>query len=295
MQKDNAWADRPVKDYYHYYSDGTICPVLFACDRDFIFGMNLAAALSFKFGVKVLCICLLGNHFHMLIKGPREACLRFSRYYQASLVRRLPEARSGTVKVTMDPISDETELMSVFAYVRRNCISAGFQYLPSVYPWGAGEIFFRPPSSFDHGTPLRNFPVRARPVLLRTNVRLPDHWEVDGNGMVLTSFWIDWAHVNEIFQTPARYIAFMHQKKDLESTIRRRCSRRLIDDLSQKELHRKAASLSASMVGKSLNDCSLEEKLLVADRLWSDHVGYSPKSIARALRLDPEVLALFLK
>lgn len=286
----NVWADRPITDCYHFYSDGTICSELFIDVTDYVQAMNIAAVLSFLYGVKILSINLMSNHFHMVIKGKREACRKFSIIFHRQLSRILTSLEKRSLRTSMDPITSEEQLMTTIAYVQRNCIKAGYAYLPSSYPWGAGNIFFTPETEFDHGTRCGRLKRRALLESLNTRIDIPDEWEYDDKGMIMTHCWIDWRFVNQLYATPNRYLAFLHQRNEVATSIKMNCQSRLLEDLNMKELRKKAKEIRKSLIGKELQDCTLNEKLTVANRIWSTSFGYSLKSIARVLQLDYAVV-----
>ena len=288
------WADHPINDCYHYYSDGTICTQLFFEEQDFVKAMNIAAVLSFLYGIKILSINLMSNHFHMIIKGPREACLKFKIIFHRQLSRVIDAIEPRELRTSIEPITSEEELMTKIAYVQRNCIKAGFAHLPSAYPWGGGDIFFKPESSFDHGTRCGRHQRRTLMELLKTRIDIPEDWEYDSKGMILTKCWIDWKYVNELFATPNRYIAFMHQKTEVAASIRINCQSRLVEDFSMKELRKLANSIRERTFGRELKDCALKERLTIATKIWTTTYGYSLKSIARVLRIDYDVISAVL-
>lgn len=292
--ENNRWADRPINDCYHYYSDGTICSQLFLEEKDYVKAMNIAAVLSFLYGIKILSITLMSNHFHMIIKGPREACQKFCMIFHRQISRGIDDIDPRELKTSMDLISSENELMTKIAYVQRNCIKAGFAYLPSEYPWGSGNIFFRPEESFVHGTRCGHSQRRTLLQFLKTRIDIPEEWEYDAKGMILTQFWIDWRFVNKLFASPNRYIAFLHQRKEVSTSIRMNCQSRLLEDFNMKELRKTANSLRMNLIGKELRDCSLKERLTIATKIWSSYYGYSLKSIARVLRIDYNVISAVL-
>ena len=283
------------QEYFHLYSDGTVRTQLFNDDSDFIFGMNQAAIISHACGVRILCINLMATHFHVLLYGTQKDCQGFASRYAKRLKFSLPAAKGkGRIELSMDKLVSETETLSVFAYVIRNCTSAGYAYLPQFYPWGPGNIFFRPEETFAHGHLVSDMSVRCRREHFGTRLDIPMDWEYDDDGMIMTKFWIDWARVNTLFGSPHRFLAFLYQKKDLADSIKARCRHRLLEDLSQKELRTMVGELSVSMIGKRTADCSLQEKTLVARKIWRSTTGYSLRSIARALKVDPEIMEVLL-
>ena len=57
------------KGYYHVCSHGLEKNDIFKTQADFIAGMNDVAICIIGFDVKILCFCLMSNHFHFVLYG----------------------------------------------------------------------------------------------------------------------------------------------------------------------------------------------------------------------------------
>ena len=60
--------------------------------------------------------------------------------------------------------------------------------------------------------------------MFHTLTSLPEDWLCDAEGMLQPHSYVDWKSVEALFRTPRAFIAFMSQKKDIESAIDRECT-----------------------------------------------------------------------
>lgn len=81
-----------MKGYYHVSSHGLEKNDIFKKREDFIAGMNDIAICILGFDVSILCFCLMSNHFHFLLHGTEEECMRFSQEYKRRCSMRMRAA-----------------------------------------------------------------------------------------------------------------------------------------------------------------------------------------------------------
>lgn len=292
-----GWVDRPVDGYAHIYSDGTNVSVLFQSREDFIFGMNLIAVTACQCSVVILTMQVMETHFHLIAKGFPKNCDRFARsvalkleYFLTRTGRRF--SVKGRIRVSNDPIATENELKTKFMYVYRNAISAGFSFAPWKYEWGPGDIYF-----VDHdfimmlGRRIGDLPVLTRRAMFHTAFKLPEEWHCNEDGMLLPHSYIDWKTVENLFKSPKAFLAFMSQKKDVEAAIDRECSAGVVQRVSETELRREAKAICAALWGlPTVSRASVEQRMAVAQKLWSDRRTYSLSVLSRVAMLDKALL-----
>ena len=68
--------------FYHVCSEGLEKNLIFRNRKEFIMGMNYVAICAYKCNVKILCFCLMSNHFHFVIAGSFEECWKFANEYK---------------------------------------------------------------------------------------------------------------------------------------------------------------------------------------------------------------------
>ena len=63
--------------YYHISSKALERNNIFHTREDFVTAMNDVAMCSLRFDVRILCFCLMSNHFHFILEGSHEECYAF--------------------------------------------------------------------------------------------------------------------------------------------------------------------------------------------------------------------------
>jgi hypothetical protein len=290
-------SDRPVAGYAHIYSDGTNIPLLGQSRRDNIDLMNMLAVSAFTCRVRLLVICLMSTHFHVIAEGPDVCCHRFMRSMNRKLDlfisrKKLRNTLTGSIRVAMDPIHTETELMSKIIYVYRNPIAAGYPRMPWEYEWGSGDIYF-----VDHkaksliGRPLHEWTIREQRLLFHTHIKLPQLWRCSDEGLILPHSYLAWDLVEEHFKNPKIFLAFLHQKKDVEAAIDRECAGGMIQRASETQLRVEARETFRNLFGNlSYPQASLEQKMVIAQKLWAARRTFSLSILSRVTLVDKHIL-----
>lgn len=294
----NGWIDKPLDGFYaHIYSNGHSVKNLFETEEDRIFGMNLLPIAAHACGVRLLMIQVMGTHFHEIACGRPEDCERMRRFIKRQLEIRMKKTGRKEyipkgIDISIDGIETETELKNKIVYVYRNSIAAGFPQAPWHYRWGPGDILF-----VDHHvagsrvTSIGSLSVRQRKAMLRTKVQLPSDWRYDDSGMIIPHSYLDWELVERLFVSIRAFIAFLHQKKDIEAQIDQESANVLLQDKSDKALRDEARELCRTLFERnSVSKASAGERMAVAQKLWGDRRTYSIPQLARVTLLDKELL-----
>lgn len=297
-QSPNAWIDKPLDGFYfHIYSNGSNVRNLFETDADCIFGMNLLAITAYSCQVQLLMIQVMGTHFHEIARGRPEDCERMRRLLKRQMETRLSmtgrkEYAPSGIEISIDEIKTETELKNKIIYVYRNGIAAGFPQAPWHYPWGPGDILFvNHEMAARVGNRVGDLGVRQRFTLFHSRVMLPPDWRYNDSGMILPHSYLDWDRVEKLFVSIRAFLAFLHQKKDIESQIDREANFSSFSRLSDKDLRREASGLLRSLFGRdSASKATIDERMAVAQKLWGDRRTYSLPQLARVTLLDKALL-----
>lgn len=294
------WEDRVVHDCSHVYSDGTLVFGLFEGKQERIAGLNLIAVTAFLSGVKVLMAQVMTTHVHIIVSGDYMARERFAKELKIKLSRLLnkkfPNSR-GAISVSNDPIEGERELMNKIIYVYRNAIAAGWNGMPWRYVGGPGDIFFTDHDELSlEGVPLSDLQRRQIVQLFHTKKKLPDDWRTDERGLLLPHCWMDWKRVENLFRYSRVFIAFMHQSRDLEVSINESGIRSTVKNVQESELRAICRKMCLEMFGKTiLSKASVEERLTIAKRIWSERLTYSVSALSRVTLLDKSLLESLFK
>lgn len=289
------WEDRAVSDCSHVYSDGTLVFGLFEGEQERIAGMNLIAVTAFLSGVKVLMVQVMTTHVHIIVSGDYIARDRFAKELKIKLSRILNKKfpnRSGIISVSNDPIAGERELMNKIIYVYRNAIAAGWNGMPWRYVGGPGDILFTDHDVLSReGVPLSDLQRRQTVHLFHTKKQLPDDWRTDERGLLLPHCWMDWKRVESLFRYSRVFIAFLHQSRDLEVSINESGIRSTVKNIQEGELRVICRKMCLDLFGKTIvSKASVEERLAIAKRIWSERLTYSVSALSRVTLLDKSLL-----
>ena len=136
------------REYYHVCSEGLEKRMIFRNRREFIMGINYVALCHLKCNVRILCFCLMGNHFHFILSGSYQECWKFGNEYKrmcGMMMKRTQESDAGMkdVELQVKEITNMSYLEYAIAYVLRNPVVAGFRIMPHQYEWSSGDMYFR--------------------------------------------------------------------------------------------------------------------------------------------------------
>lgn len=297
----NDFQPKPVSDCFHIYSNGKKINALFSAREDKILAMNMIAITSFANGVKILADQIMETHFHAIVSGSVSACAKFKKDMIVKLNifinRKGRNAYSnGNLEVSMDPIHESTELKNKIIYVYRNALAAGFPMMPWKYEWGPGDIYFVNHETLAKaGKAISDIPVRVQRRVFHTNVALPQSWRVNEEGMILPHCYMDWVRVEKEFGNARVFIAFIHQKRDLEGKLDAECARNVGITFYETELRREAKDLCRKVYGRpNIASASAEERIAIARCLWQNRRTYSVSSLSRVMLVSKDILQAML-
>lgn len=134
-------------EYYHAFTRGLEKDLLFYGDAEFLYGMNIIPRYLKLSGTRLLAFCLMDNHVHFVLEGCRAACNQFIINYKRTVFSFLKKCRERDIPETTVPgivgIESTDSLLTVIAYVLRNPVAAGINYLPQDYKWSSAPDLFQ--------------------------------------------------------------------------------------------------------------------------------------------------------
>ena len=140
-------------EYYHAFTRGLEKDLLFYGDAEFLYGMNIIPRYLKLSGTRLLAFCLMDNHVHFVLEGCRAACNQFIINYKRTVFSFLKKCRERDIPETTVPgivgIESTDSLLTVIAYVLRNPVAAGINYLPQDYKWCSASTCFRKRCNID--------------------------------------------------------------------------------------------------------------------------------------------------
>ena len=171
--------------YYHVLNRGNGRARLFHKEQDFVAFMAVLAEGLDRYPLDVLCYCLMGNHWHLVLRPRTPAALAdLMRWVGVTHVRRHHEhyhTRGGghlyQGRFKSFPIQDDSHFLSVCRYVEANPLRAGLVEKAEAWPYSslrqrAGD---GPAANLDPPLRLAEWPVR-RPAdwLAKVNRPIPE-------------------------------------------------------------------------------------------------------------------------
>ena len=219
----------PVRNCWHFSTDGNAQDVLFRDRDDFVAGMNRIYILARRFGVVILAFCLMDNHLHFILYGRFDDCNRFVHEYvrvtSIAIARRYGlRAELRHLPIHHQAITDDGYLKTAICYVVKNPVAAGLPYLVQDYPWSSGPLYFRSgqtwatPGWLERNNTLAGIPIQRREDCFHTKEPLPDSLTVL-DGLILPSNYVPVDLVERIFRSHRayNYFLFRTREEDVES------------------------------------------------------------------------------
>ena len=140
----------PVKNCWHFSTDGNAVDVIFYDEEDFINGMNRIYITVQGYQVVILAFCLMDTHVHFVLYGVYEECNRFMHDYVKRTSRYISIRHGDKKKLDHVPIDyqvvdTDDYLKTLICYVIKNAPVAGIPFQALDYPWSSGSLYFRAP------------------------------------------------------------------------------------------------------------------------------------------------------
>lgn len=177
--------------YWHICSKPLEKGLLFKDEEDFIHGCNsLMLSLLKHPSVKLYAYCLMNNHIHTLLSGPREDCEAYfeTSMHRISLQLSKHHGDTGLVKTgakarTCVRITNMEHFRTEVLYILRNPFRARICF-PGDWRWSSISCYFSNKGKTS-GRLAGSFRVKELRALLKTNVSIPDSWEITADGRIV--------------------------------------------------------------------------------------------------------------
>ena len=299
---------RPVRNCWHFSSDGNYAFFLFETEADFKAAMNRLARLALRSRVVILAFCLMDNHVHFVLYGELQDCEAFTREFLNLTAhynsRRRSIGKGATIPVSHQRIGDEEYLLNAICYDLRNPPVNGLKYTFFDYPWSSGPLYFR--SSGTWTAPLWTFvdkdcpgPIakylnvcragelgpKALKKMLGSEQTVPDDWLIC-NGMVTPSSYIPVSTVEALFRSHRAFNFFVgrNKEKEMEEIMGTWTSLNLQDAEMRRHRDEEIAALYGSTSIRNLN---MPQRIEVGRNLRKKYMT-SVKQIARTVCIPLE-------
>lgn len=278
--------------FWHVYTDGSAMADIFCCEEDFREGMVALAVCAVPFGeVELVTFELMNNHVHLIMRGPRMACLEFFEIYKRRLkhwARRLgrPVDWSG-FEAQILAIETLVSLRNEILYAHRNAYVANRAYTPFSYRWGGGWAYFNPAAEIIPVAGLCDMGARRMRELTHCrDVHELSRLKFNGDVPYIPSFCrVDIGQA--VFHDPRSYFHGLSRNVEAFSQIASRLKDRVV--LTDDELFSVATRLAKETFSMKPRMLTPEQKIQLARRL---HYDYNASNVLLRRVLDLELAVL---
>jgi REP element-mobilizing transposase RayT len=116
--------------------------VVFRSDRDRACFIDLLAEVDDRFGLEVHCYCLMGNHFHLLVRSERAELSAAIQWLAGNFTRRINAARGvdGPIfrgRFKSVSVTEPAHLAYLVRYIESNPLGLGWSEPLVDYPWSS--------------------------------------------------------------------------------------------------------------------------------------------------------------
>ena len=192
--------------------------VLYRTEADMIMGFNCLAETVLHTDSRLLAEGFLSTHWHSIVLTDdpvyftRRQRYAYTRHFNAIYGRR---GRLGEKQAFITEIDGIVRLMTAINYVNRQGLHHGLTATPFAYPHCSVNAYFRKELGKD--SPVNNtslMPPWLRHQHLTRNIRIPQRYRMDENGLLLREDIIDAAYVEQIYITPRNFLFQMNKYTD---------------------------------------------------------------------------------
>lgn len=139
----------PIRNCWHFTTDGSAVDAVFRDDDDFRLGMNRIYVVRRKYrNVIILAFCLMDTHIHFILYGDFHECNRFIHEYvkmtSIHISRKYGDRnKMKDVPIHYQQIDDDRYLKNAICYVLKNATVAGMPFLEYDYPWSSAPLLLK--------------------------------------------------------------------------------------------------------------------------------------------------------
>lgn len=223
-------ADNPVRNCWHFNTDGNEVDEMFIDEEDFKNGMNRIFVTKQDKEIAVLSFSLMDTHVHFVLYGEFDECNAFmfeyvkrTSFYISNKYGERHKLRN--LSIHHQKIDTDFYLKTVICYTIKNPPVGGIAFNAYDYPWSSGALYFRKKGFWTSpewiykincdGTELSPNEIKS---LLKTHKRfLPKVHIIDG--VIIPGDYVEYEIVEKLFKTCKGFNYFMcrSREEDVES------------------------------------------------------------------------------
>jgi len=131
---------------YHVMSRGAGRQKIFHQTKHYDFFLNLMEETTTRFGVEIHAYCLMGNHYHLLLKTPEANLSRIMRHINGVYTQRFNKCvkRDGPLlrgRYKAILVDADNYWLQLSRYIHLNPVKANMATLPELYPWSSYSTY----------------------------------------------------------------------------------------------------------------------------------------------------------
>lgn len=282
--------------YYHLYSSGIDCPVIFRTDEDYKLACNMIPLCLIQFPrLSMITFQIMSNHVHMIIEGEESECIQFFNVYKKRLKylyahKQRPEVSSFTLfNPSIVPISDLRQMREEIVYVNRNGYLVDSNVLPHNYLWGSGYLMFNSIMN-DESIYIKctELPARER----RSLFHIRDYNILNNvlifRDMISPLSFCSPQRAESFFRNAHHYFNMLSKNYEAYSEVSKRIGEQVC--VTDDELYYISRSLSQQNYG--ISNCLLlspNQKIELSKKLYYDYYA-NKKQISRFFKIEKKIL-----
>ncbi|MCX6150777.1 MAG: transposase [Ignavibacteriales bacterium] len=138
-----------MNTYHHLYNQGVNKDKIFSDKSDYVYFLRKMVEYKLKYSVKILCYCLMPNHFHLFVKQitTEHEIGKFigdlTNAYTKGTNKRY--GRTGVLfqgRTKSKLIIDKNHYITLFKYIVNNPVRSGLVYLPEDWEYSSAKEYF---------------------------------------------------------------------------------------------------------------------------------------------------------
>ena len=221
----------PVRNCWHFSTDGDAVDFIFQDEEDFRAGMNRVYVVVKKYRVTILAFALMDTHLHFILYGDLNECKRFMHDYVRRTSQQIARKYGARHKLDGVPfhhqtIDTDSYLKTGICYVIKNPPVGGIAYTAWNYPWSSGPLYFSreglwsSPAWCDSQACVQSSQLTQLELIRILKVREVPEGDVKiVNGMVFPGEYVAYELVERIFKTcrSFNYFFCITKEEDVEA------------------------------------------------------------------------------
>jgi len=281
----------PVRNCWHFMTDGNAVDAMFYDEEDFRRGMNRIAIVLKDHDIMILAFCLMDTHVHFIVHGAFNECNHFIHEYlrrtSMHIFKRHGERRKlEKVPVNHQYLKDDKYLKTAICYTIKNPPVAGLPFNYYDYPWSSGSLYFRQdgrwttPSWMSSTDMIRasDLSVREKRSIFFSKDDVSMNLSIK-DGLIFPGDYVDYKMVERVFKSHRAYNYFICSSR--ESDIDSLSGAVSFLTIPMQEMRQHKNELCSELFGeKSIRNLDIDQRIKLARALKSRY-NSSLKQIVR--------------